>query len=176
MEANNDANNHADLNDDEFDAEAWDDALTMHRTTLIGLVNERLAYIPPQIYDIYDWMWRMKRRLLGYGGNHYPEPTDQDNAQSDQGSQSRHDDNVEPSRKRPLADFDYGYRMNFTNMQRMYLRQLQAKMIKVGISLRFETEEEKIKRSALLLETTLSKYGNYFQYHPYRWCPNTRSI
>lgn len=160
MEANNNVNNRDDLSDDRYDAETWDDALAMHRTTLIELVNERLAYIPHQIYDIYDWLWRLKIRRIGHGGNDYPQRNYQSNAQSDQGGQSSQDNNTEPSPKRPLADADYGYRINFTNMQRMYLRQLQATVIKAGISLRFDTEDDKIKRSALLLEATLAKYGN----------------
>jgi hypothetical protein len=104
------------------------------------------------------------------------EPHDQDNSQSDQVSHSIQDDSAEPSRERALADADYGYRISFTHMQKMYLRRLQATMIKVAISLRFDTEKEKIKSSILLLEATLVKYSEQFQYYFRRLYLDYRSI
>ncbi|KAI0130010.1 hypothetical protein BJ170DRAFT_681488 [Xylariales sp. AK1849] len=205
MNNDNFEGNHAGSIVNQYDAESWGDALDLHRETLIELVNERLAYIPQPIYDVYDWIWRLRQRQMSNRGgsshrefttdqreehNHdaNPEPHEQENGQhnqespcaqaerensppasgySGQANQPRETDDLESSFGSGLIDSNYGYRISFTNMQRMYLRKLQATLIKVAISLRFDIEKEQIKSSALLFERTLVKYVQAVRDHEY---------
>ncbi|KAL3448941.1 hypothetical protein BJX65DRAFT_273637 [Aspergillus insuetus] len=58
---------------------------------------------------------------------------------------------------RTLADNGYGYRVNLADMHRMYMRYLQARLIKAAITLHFNPESEMSEVEAEVLEGTMRK-------------------
>jgi hypothetical protein len=61
--------------------------------------------------------------------------------------------------KRQLTDGDYGYRCSFAEMQRMYMRRLQAQLIDIAISVQFENDELKNSGQAGRIGDALRQYG-----------------
>ncbi|KAL4749836.1 hypothetical protein BDW72DRAFT_194417 [Aspergillus terricola var. indicus] len=62
-----------------------------------------------------------------------------------------------------LVNYDYGYRVNIADMHRMYMRYLQAKLIRAAIALHFNKGSEIRKSETDVLEFTLRKYVQAIQ-------------
>jgi hypothetical protein len=61
--------------------------------------------------------------------------------------------------KENLPDEYFGFRINFADMHRMHMRQLQAKLIVIAISLQFEKDKQKWNAVARSLQSILRQYG-----------------
>jgi hypothetical protein len=61
-------------------------------------------------------------------------------------------------KQRPV-DGDFGYRINFTNMQRIHMRRLQTKLINIAIVIQFD-DNKGVKGGAVeLLGSALHDYS-----------------
>ncbi|KAE8381188.1 hypothetical protein BDV26DRAFT_289679 [Aspergillus bertholletiae] len=66
-----------------------------------------------------------------------------------------------------LSDGEYGYRINVADMHRMYMRQLQARLITTGIRLHFDPGKGTAREDTETLECTLRKYVQAVQDHEF---------
>ncbi|PIG82040.1 hypothetical protein AARAC_000143 [Aspergillus arachidicola] len=69
--------------------------------------------------------------------------------------------------RKTLSDGEYGYRINLADMHRMYMRHLQARLIKTAITLHFDHGNARPKEKIQTLESTLRKYVQAVQDHEY---------
>ncbi|KAL2814810.1 hypothetical protein BJX63DRAFT_431199 [Aspergillus granulosus] len=72
-----------------------------------------------------------------------------------------------PAAATTTADDGYGYRVNIADMHRMYMRYLQAKLIKAAITLHFNHESGISERETDVLESTLRNYVQAVQDQEY---------
>lgn len=61
-------------------------------------------------------------------------------------------------KRRPLTDWEYGYRVNLADMHRMHMRFLQTKLLHSAVRLHFNLEDE-AHEGARALESTFRRYG-----------------
>lgn len=59
----------------------------------------------------------------------------------------------------PTEEIDFSYRINFADMQRLYLRKLQANLIDFAVIQRFDPDKAVSKAS--FFESTLKEYGGF---------------